>query len=171
MPAGEAPGLSPAPAADPVMRALELIPVDQAEVFAFIRLHHRHHIPPPGDILRVGVVAREGEKRGCLVGVATWGRPTARGLNDGFTAEITRVCSDGTTNVCSMLYGACVRMALAAGYRKVVTYVLASEGGASAKAAGFRVVAEVKGRSWSCRSRPRTDKHPTQDKLRLEIAA
>lgn len=153
------------------MSDLELIPVDQAEAFAFIRLFHRHHRPPVGDILRVGVVARVGEKRGCLVGVACWGRPVARGLNDGFTAEITRVCSDGTPNVCSMLYGACVRMALAAGYRKVVTYVLATEGGASARAAGFRVVAEVKGRSWSCQSRPRVDRHPTQDKLRLERVA
>jgi hypothetical protein len=146
---------------------LELVPVDQDVAFDFIRRHHRHHVPPPGDILRVGL-ARAGE----LVGVATWGRCVARGLNDGFTAEVTRCCAlPDARNACSMLYGACVRMALAAGYRRVVTYILASENGASARAAGFRVVAEVKGRSWSCRSRPRLDKHPTQDKLRLEVTA
>ena len=149
-----------------MMGKLELAPLDQETAFDFIRQYHRHHEPPPGDILRVGIVL-DGE----LVGAATWGRCVARELNDGFTAEITRVCSDGTPNVCSMLYGACVRMALAAGYRKVVSYVLASETGASAKAAGFRVVAHVKGRSWSCKSRPRIDKHPTQDKFRLEFAA
>lgn len=163
------------------MKKLELIPVDQDAAFAFIREHHRHHIPPPGDILRVGA-ALDGE----LIGVVTWGRCVARGLNDGFTAEITRVCTDGVKrptgrfnrkgeptfhNSASFLQSAAIRMALAAGYRRIVTYVLATEAAVSAKAAGFRVVAEVKGRSWSCKSRPRIDKHPTQDKLRLEVAA
>lgn len=144
--------------------SLELVPLTQDVAFAFIREHHRHHIPPPGDILRVGVTMD-----GQLVGVATWGRCVARGLNDGFTAELTRLATDGTRNACTKLYGAVARMAFAAGYRKVVTYVLKSEGGASAKAAGWRIVAEVKGRSWSTPSRPRIDKHPLQDKLRLEV--
>jgi hypothetical protein len=143
---------------------LELVPVDQETAFAFIRQHHRHHLPPPGDILRVGV-ALEGR----LVGVATWGRPVARSLNDGFTAELTRLATDGTPNAASKLYGAVARMAFAAGYRRVVTYVLASETGISAKAAGWRLVAEVRGRSWSCPSRPRLDKHPLQAKLRFEV--
>lgn len=148
------------------MSRLELVPISQDAAFAFIAAHHRHHKPPVGDILRVAVALE-----GAVVGVACWGRPVSRGLDDGFTAEVTRVCSDGTPNACSMLYGACVRMALAAGYRKVVTYVLRTEDGASARAAGFRVIAEVKGRSWSCTSRPRIDKHPTQGKLRLEFQA
>lgn len=146
------------------MSHLELTPIDQSTAFDFIRRWHRHHIPPPGDVLRVGVALDGG-----LVGVACWGRPVARSLDDGFTAEITRVCSDGTANACSMLYGACIRMALAAGYRKVVTYILASENGSSARASGFRIVAQITGRSWSTPSRPRMDKHPTQDKLRLEF--
>ena len=39
---------------------------------------------------------------------------------------------------------------------------------ASLIAAGFKVVAEVKGASWSRTSRPRVDKSPKQDKFRWE---
>lgn len=55
------------------------------------------------------------------------------------------------------------------GYRKLVTYILDTEPGISLKAAGWRCVAKVRGRSWSCESRPRVDKHPTQGKLRWEV--
>jgi hypothetical protein len=53
------------------------------------------------------------------------------------------------------------------GYREIGTYILKQESGTSLIAAGWRVVGEVKGRSWSNRSRPRVDKHPLQDKLRF----
>jgi len=80
------------------------------------------------------------------------------------------VATDGTRNACSMLYGAAWRAAKALGYRKLITYTLASEPGTSLRAAGWSVVGEVRGRSWSCASRPRVDKHPLQDKLRWEAA-
>jgi hypothetical protein len=48
---------------------------------------------------------------------------------DGFTAEVTRLATDGTKNVCSLLYAACWRAARALGYRKLITYILASEPG------------------------------------------
>jgi hypothetical protein len=69
-----------------------------------------------------------------------------------------------------MLYAAAWRAAKAMGYRKLVTYTLASEPGSSLRGAGFRCVAEVRGRPWSCKSRPRDDNHPTKDKLRWEAA-
>jgi hypothetical protein len=90
-------------------------------------------------------------------------------MDDGFTAEVTRCCTDGTRNACSMLYRAAWRAARAMGYRKLITYTLAEEGGASLRASGWRIVGEVTGRSWSCPSRPRVDKHPTQGKLRWEV--
>jgi hypothetical protein len=40
-----------------------------------------------------------------------------------------------------------------------------------ATGAGFKVVAEVRGRSWHTPSRPRVDSHPTEDKLRWELTA
>jgi hypothetical protein len=56
----------------------------------------------------------------------------------------------------------------AQGYHRLGTYILASEPGTSLTAAGYRLVGEVKGRSWNCQSRPRIDKHPTQNKLLFE---
>ena len=91
-------------------------------------------------------------------------------MEDGLTLEVTRVATDGAKDACSALYGACRRASFALGYKKLVTYTLASESGASLKAAGFKVVGEVRGLSWSCPTRPRVDKHPTQAKLRWEAA-
>jgi hypothetical protein len=91
-----------------------------------------------------------------LVGVAIAGRPVARKLQDGATVEVTRTCTDGTKNANSMLYGAITRAAFALGYRRVITYTLASEPGSSLRAVGFRVDAELPARvGWDVPSRPR----------------
>jgi hypothetical protein len=128
--------------------------------------HHRHHKPPVGGLFAVGVAIGE-----LIHGVAIVGRPVARGNQDGWTAEVTRVATDGARNACSMLYAACWRAARALGYRKLITYTLVSESGASLRAAGWRTVGEVRGRSWSCESRPRVDRHPLQNKLRWECSS
>ena len=54
-----------------------------------------------------------------------------------------------------------------------MTYTLPEEGGSSLRAAGFKVVGEVNGRSWHTpgSGRPRVDLHPMQDKLRWEVLA
>ena len=91
-----------------------------------------------------------------LVGVVVAGRPVARGLDDGFTCEVTRCCADGTKNACSMLYGAAARAARAMGYTKIVTYTLPQEGGSSIRGAGWIEVATTKGnRTWDTLSRHR----------------
>ncbi len=96
------------------------------------------------------------------------GRPVARHLQDGFTAEVTRVATDGARNACSMLYGAAWRAARAIGYRRLITYTLNTEPGESLRGAGFKCIGEAGGGSWNCPSRPRVDTHPTQMKLRWE---
>jgi hypothetical protein len=144
----------------------EVVPLPLDEANAFVAQHHRHHGRVVGHRFSVGVADVAGDIRG----VAIVGRPVARGLDNGRTLEITRVATDGAKDACSALYGACRRAAFALGYTRLVTYTLASEGGRSLVAAGFRVVGEVRGRSWSCASRPRVDKHPTQAKLRWEAA-
>jgi hypothetical protein len=105
-----------------------------------------------------------------IVGCAIVGRPSARMLADDFTAEVTRCCTTGARNACSMLYRACWRASRALGYRRLVTYTLPEEGGASLRGAGLRCVGKAGGGSWSRASRPRIDTHPTQEKLRWEIA-
>ncbi len=136
-----------------------------AEANAFVLAHHRHHKPVVGHKFSLG--AAMGDQ---IVGVAIVGRPVARGRDDGMTLEVTRLCTNGTRNACSFLYGAAARAAFALGYRRLGTYILASESGASLKASGWRMVAEVRGRSWSCPTRPRVDKHPTQGKFLYEVS-
>jgi hypothetical protein len=53
---------------------------------------------------------------GRMVGVGMLGRPVARHMSDGVTAEITRVATCGTPNACSMIYGALRRAGVAVGY-------------------------------------------------------
>ena len=72
-----------------------------------------------------------------MVGCAVSGRPVSRYLDDGMTCEINRLCTDGTRNACSILYGASCRVAKAMGYKRVITYILESENGASLKASNF----------------------------------
>ena len=144
----------------------EVVPLPLDEANTFVAQHHRHHGPVVGHRFSLGV----SDRAGWIHGVAIIGRPVARGLDDGLTLEITRVATDGTPNACSALYGGARRAAFALGYKKLVTYTLASEGGQSLRAAGYRLVGEVRGRSWSCKSRPRVDKHPAQHKLRWEAA-
>ncbi|WP_394814739.1 XF1762 family protein [Streptomyces millisiae] len=97
--------------------ALEIVPVTFRQAKQFIAAHHRHHPPPQGMKVALGVAADD-----ILVGVAVVGRPLARHLDDGRTAEVTRTCTNGTPNANSKLYGAAWRAAKALGYRRLVTY-------------------------------------------------
>lgn len=134
-----------------------------ADANEFVARHHRHHKPVVGHLFSLGAVL--GDE---LVGVAIVGRPVARMRDDGLTAEVTRLCTDGTKNVCSFLYGAAARAAFALGFQRIGTYILASETGGTLKAAGWRLIGQTKGGSWSRPSRGRTDKAPTIPKLLFE---
>ncbi len=144
--------------------ALQLQPITFAEACEFIKEHHRHHLPQWG--WKFGIAVNDGQK---VVGVVMVGRPVTRHLDDGWTLEVTRCCTDGTKNAASMLYAAAWRAAKAMGYKRLVTYTLQTEPGTSLKAAGLRIVAEVKAnQTWNREGRPRVDKHPLQAKFRWE---
>ena len=140
--------------------SLSVIPCSLQDAREYVRQVHRHHAPPLSGLF--AVACADGER---VCGVAIVGRPVARLNADGFTAEVTRLATDGTKNACSALYAACWRACRALGYRKLITYTLASEPGTSLVASGWTEVGRVKGRSWDCPSRPRVDRHPTQDKI------
>jgi hypothetical protein len=148
------------------MSTLCLQPITRREAHAFIRAHHRHHRPDQGDKFCIG--ANNGDT---VVGVVVVGRPRARLLDDGWTAEVTRCCTDGTKNACSILYAAAWRAARAMGYRRLITHTLPQEGGASLRASAFRLVGEAGGGSWNRRSRPRVDTAPQGQKLVWERTA
>ena len=146
------------------VKRLAIVPCDLAEANAFVKNHHRHHGPVVGH--KFSIACAE-DARVC--GVAIVGRPVARMLQDGWTLEVNRCATDGTKNACSALYASAWRAARAMGYRRLITYILSEESGVSLSAAGYRLVGEAGGGSWSVPSRPRVDKHPLQAKMRYEM--
>ena len=147
-----------------------IVPATIREASAFVAAHHRHHRAPRGAIL--ALACTDAGAMPDVRGVALVGRPVARHLQDGWTAEVTRLCvRDGAPKgACSALYGAAWRAVRALGYRRLVTYTLPEEGGASLRGAGWRLIGEAGGGSWSRAARPRVDLHPTQRKLRWEVS-
>lgn len=131
---------------------LTIRPIDLKSANAFVLAHHRHN----GKVLvhRFSISVYDGER---LCGVAIVGNPSARKLDDGDTVEVKRVCTDGTRNACSILYGRAARIAKDMGYKRIITYTLKEEGGASLRASGWDVDAEGVGgkNGWNVPSRPR----------------
>ena len=145
---------------------LQVTPISFKEANEFVKNYHRHHKPVPGSKFCLAVsLGTE------VVGVAIVGRPVARLLDDGWTLEVNRCCTNGTKNACSKLYANAWQAAKALGYTKLITYTLASEGGASLRGAGWRCLGEATtkvGQGWNVKSRPRVDTHPLQQKLKWE---
>ena len=141
---------------------LKIVPCTLREARAYVEQHHRHHLPPQGGRFAVSVA----DEKGTIRGVAIVGTPVARLACDGWRAEVTRVATDGSPNACSALYGACWRAARALGYRELITYTLQHESGSSLRGAGWKCLGSAGGGSWSRKSRPRIDTHPTQEKIK-----
>jgi hypothetical protein len=144
---------------------LAVAPITLKAAYAYVFKHHRHAKKIQGALFAVAA-----EVNGQLVGVAIVARPVAPKLQDGRTVEIRRCCTDGTRNACSFLYRVCVRVACAMGYRRVLTYTLETEPGASLRGAGFVITRRTKAEHWNRPSRPR-EEQPIQRKLRWELAA
>ena len=153
---------------------LKIRPIKLRDANRYVAEHHRHNMPTNGH--KFSIACYDGDR---LCGVAIAGQPVARKLDDGLTIEIRRVCTDGTRNACSILYGACSRCAKEMGYKRVVTYTLLSEPGTSLKAAGFvQKCVGGGGTSWNVPGRPREvsqitlfgeeRKYPDEKKIRWE---
>ena len=145
---------------------LALCAVCLADANAFVREHHRHHKAVVGHKFSLGA-----ELARVLVGVVIVGRPVSRMRDDGQTLEVTRLCTDGTRNTCSFLYGAAARACFALGYQRIGTYILVSEDGASLRASGWRLLGQRGGGSWDRTSRARADNHPVEPKQLFELTA
>ncbi len=126
--------------------------ISLAEANAFVAEHHRHHKPVVGHLFSLGAsiagsLQPSGRHRdGVIQGDQQW--------------QHRRSCHlrDGSKNACSFLY-----------FKRIGTYILATEPGTSLTAANWRLVGETAGGSWSVPSRPRVDKHPLQRKLLFEM--
>ena len=86
------------------------------------------------------------EYDGSLVAVAIVGNPLSATLMDGYTAEVLRVCTieAAPKGACSMLYSSCWRCWREMGGRRMITYTLLTESGASMRGAGWKPVGETK---------------------------
>lgn len=123
---------------------MEIRPINLKAANDFVKKYHRHHKEVAGH--KFSICLCETDR---IVGVAICGRPVSRFMDDGTVIEINRLCTDGTKNACSMLYGACARIAKEMGYRKIITYILKSENGASLKASNFVCEGEAGGEMWT----------------------
>lgn len=132
---------------------MRIRPIELKQANKFIVELHRHHKQVQGHKFSIGCF--EEDK---MIGVAICGRPVSRHLDNGLTMEVTRLCTDGTKNVCSKLYSACARIAKELGYDKIVTYILESETGHSLKATGWQCEAVgCGGLKWKRNDGERTD--------------
>lgn len=144
---------------------LDIVPITLKEANSFVEQYHRHHKPVVGHKFSIAIADTDTQE---IVGVAIVGRPVSRYLDDGWTLEVTRLCTNGSRNACSMLYAAAWRAAKAMGYKKVVTYILDTENGASLRATGWKCVGQAGGLRWTGKRRPEVDLYPAQMKLRFE---
>lgn len=152
-----------------------LAPCSLKEARHFVATNHRHHRPPPGHKFSLKAVVDTK-----TVGVVIVGHPVARHEDQIETLEIVRLCTDGTTNACSFLIGAAKRAARALGYKRLISYTLIVEDGASWKASGMTKSGTSAGGSWyrerdavrdGC-IKPLFDipAYPTSEKQKWEIA-
>ena len=125
-------------------RKMRIRPITLREANQYVEKHHRHNAKVAGCKFAIACYSEDQ-----ICGVAICGRPVSRYLDDGRTLEINRVCTDGSKNACSMLYGASCRIAKEMGYENVITYTLQSETGASLKASNFAFDGEAGGIHWT----------------------
>ena len=120
---------------------LAVAPTTLREANEFVANFHRHSKPTQGGRFAIAAVFDQN-----IVGVAIVGRPVSQTLQDGLTAEITRLCvsKDAPKNTCSFLYGRCWRIWQQMGGNRMITYTLQSETGASLRGAGWTVMGQVK---------------------------
>lgn len=146
-----------------------VVPLTIPRANALVLALHRHHAPLPGGFAWWCIGAVSGSS---LVGCAIAGRPTNRNNDDGQTVEVLRVATDGTPNAPSALLGACARASKAVGARRVITYTLESESGASLRAAGWVRERDNISSFWatgSSRTRAVSRAHMGENKVRWAV--
>lgn len=130
---------------------LRIVPLTLRQANAVVDALHRNHKPVRGCRFAIGIRDKEGELRGCAI----VGRPVARMVDFSTVCEVSRVATDGVSNGCSKLLGACARVAREMGFAAIQTYTLPQEGGASLRGAGWTYAGETGGGQWGRELRPR----------------
>ena len=146
-----------------------IIPLPLRKANEFVTQYHTHNKKARGCKFCIGV-----EVNGVLEAVAIVGRPVARKLDNGFTVEILRLCTkqNGIKNLCSFLYSRCWKIWQQMGGKRIVTYTLESENGASLKASGFKKADTTRkfleGTGWTTRKNRIWQNIQAQKRIRWE---
>lgn len=142
---------------------IRAVPLTRDEANKYVEGHHRHHGRVTGHRFIIGAV----DDTGNLLGCAIVGRPVARMIPQFECAEVTRLCTDGSKNVCSFLYSKCSRIAREMGFARIFTAILESESGTSLKAAGWRFeyLTKVDAKGWDRPSRARIVRNPGRKQI------
>jgi hypothetical protein len=151
---------------------MKVIPLSINKANVFVNQYHRHNRKTARNGGKFAIGAYDKDLG--LVGIAIVGNPLSASFMDGFTVEVLRTCTrpDAPKNTNSFLYGACRRIWQAMGGRRILTYTLKSESGASLRGAGWIPVAEVQPSKpgWSKKDRIRRFHQEVQklEKIRWE---
>jgi hypothetical protein len=123
---------------------LRIVPTTLRKANDFVAVYHRHSLRTARNGGKFAIAVADGNR---IVGIAIVGNPLSATLMDGFTAEVLRTCvlPDAPRNCNSLLYGACRRIWFEMGGRKLMTYTLTKESGASLRGSGWEKVATIKG--------------------------
>jgi len=151
--------------------AFEIIPVTIRAANDFVEKYHRHNKKVQGARFAVGCISNNE-----LVAVGIVGRPVARKLDNGLTAEITRLCAmpGAPKNACSFLYGRCWRIWQQMGGKRMITYTFVKEDGGSIRATGWRMIGATRGfgdhlKGWQTRPNREKQDNVKEPKYRWEI--
>lgn len=120
-------------------RAFDVVPVTLRLANDFVAEFHRHN----GRTARNGGKFAIGVSDGVeLLGVAIVGNPLSATYMDGYTAEVLRCCvrDYAPKGSCSKLYSRCWQIWRLMGGRKLITYTLQTEEGASLRGAGWTIL-------------------------------
>lgn len=149
----------------------DIIPVTIRAANDFVEKYHRHNKKVQGARFAVGCLSNLE-----LVAVGIVGRPVARKLDNGLTAEITRLCAmpGAPKNACSFLYGRCWRIWQQMGGKRMITYTFVKEDGGSIRATGWRMIGATRGfgdhlKGWQTRPNREKQDNVKEPKYRWEI--
>ena len=143
-----------------------IVPISLKEANDFVTAHHRHNKKTAGHKWGTGLMYKDE-----LVGVAIVGRAIARHMDEKYTVEILRLCikDPAPKNACSFLYSKVWRIWQTMGGKKIITYTLDEESGASMRAVGWKKAGTTtpvkEGKGWTNRGKGRVWQ-PVNSKLK-----
>lgn len=126
-------------------KEIETKPITIKEANKFVKEHHRHHRPTSNNTGKWALSVID-KKTNEILGVLIVGNPVSATFMDGYTLEITRLCikENAPKGSASFLISKCSKIWKIMGGKKIITYTLCYESGASMKGAGWIKTGEVK---------------------------